>query len=93
MDGNLKNIISGELHPCSSGKYPLHLSISEWVSEKQNVSGTTDYLLQLGKADGSGFISSVVYGRIVTLERLGDPPTYLLTRFRNEADVATKENY
>lgn len=92
MDGNVKNTISGKLNPCRGGKYPLRLSISEWVSEKHNVSGTTDHLLQPGKADGSGFISSVVYSRIVTLERLGDPPANLLSRFRNEADVAAKEN-
>ena len=92
LSGKVKNTISGELRPCADGKYPLHLTISEWVSEKKNVSGTADYLLQLGKSDESGLIASVVYNRTVTLVRRADPLRKALARFRSETDVTVKEN-
>jgi HEAT repeats len=92
VSGKVKNTISGELRPCADGKYPLHLTISEWVSEKQNVSGTADYFLQPGKSDGSGLIASVVYNRTVTLVRRADPLRKALARFCSETDVTVKEN-
>jgi hypothetical protein len=56
------------------------------------VGGTTDYLLQPGKSEGSGFISSVLYMRTVTLARMDEEYRKILARFRSETDLTAKES-
>src|ERR1700745_767393 len=65
--GTVQNTISGQLQHCTDGKYPQRLTISEWASEKSNITGSSNYLLELGKPQGGGPIFSFVYLRTITL--------------------------
>jgi hypothetical protein len=66
MNGIVKNTISRQLRPCVKGP-PLHLTISEWASEKSNTSGSLEYQLEFSRPQSGGPIFSFVYLRTITL--------------------------
>jgi hypothetical protein len=69
LNGEIKNTISGVLRPTVDGKFPIDLTVSEWKSEKSNITDTTELKLELDKAWSGGPISSFVYARTVTLSK------------------------
>lgn len=72
-NGDVKTTISGTILGPKEGKYPLSLMVSEWVDEKNNLSGWTDLQLELNKPFGYGPVSSIVYFRTVTLSKNRKP--------------------
>lgn len=68
-NGNIKTTIAGTIGNSYNGKYPITLTVSEWESEKSNISDTTQMNLELDKPVGYGPVSSFVYLRTVTLSK------------------------
>jgi hypothetical protein len=68
-NGDIKTTISGTLGSSNKGKYPLTLTVSEWGSEKSNITDTTQLNLELDKPMGYGPVSSFLYLRTVTLSK------------------------
>ena len=68
-NGGITNTVSGILHAPTNGVYPLDLTVSEWKSDKSNISDTTTLKLELGKMSGYGTVSSFLYNGFVTLRK------------------------
>jgi hypothetical protein len=68
-NGDIKTTISGTLGNSNKGKYPLTLTVSEWGSEKSNISDTIQLNFELDKPVGYGPVSSFFYLRTVTLSK------------------------
>ena len=69
-NGDLKTTISGTVGAPVDDKYPLRISVTEWVSANNNISDTNNNLrLELDKPIGYGPVSSFVYLRRVTLSK------------------------
>lgn len=70
QNGAVRNDVSGILQTPTAGSYPLTLTVSEWGSEQNHVSGTTNFKLQLDRPQSAGPIFTFLYLRTVTLSRL-----------------------
>jgi hypothetical protein len=74
-NGEIKNTISGRLHAPSGTKYPLTLTVSEWISEKSNMSDSWELQLEIDKPWSGGVLASFVYGRTVVLSKKKESAT------------------
>jgi hypothetical protein len=72
-NGVVKNEVLGLLQAPTAGTYPLSLTVSEWESEQNHVSGTMNFKLQLDKPQSAGPIFTFLYLRTVTLLQLTTP--------------------
>jgi len=68
-NGSITNTASGTLRAPTNGLYPLELTVSEWSSDKSNISDPTELNLELGKTWGGGPVSSFVFMRHGTLRK------------------------
>jgi hypothetical protein len=68
-NGDVKNTISGRLHAPSGTKYPLTLTISEWSSEKSNMTDSCELQLEIDKPWSGGPIATFIYLRTVVLSK------------------------
>ncbi len=68
-NGATTDKLSGILHKPSKGIYPVDLTISEWISAKENIRNSAKLDLELGKTRGTGVIAGLVYCYFVTLRR------------------------
>jgi hypothetical protein len=66
-NGSVTTTISGTLGDPVNGQYALPLTVSEWESKTDNVTDTTNYKLELGKAEGAGPVASIIFLRTVVL--------------------------
>lgn len=69
MNGKARNTVAGVLGHPLNGKFPLELTVSEWMSATDNITGTGRIDLELDKPSGGGVVSSFVYMRTITLTR------------------------
>ena len=68
-NGRVRNTISGVLLAGTDGKFKLGLTVSEWASEKSNITDRWELELELNKAWSGGPIASFAYMRTVNLSR------------------------
>ena len=68
-NGVVKTTMSGIVHEPVDNRYPLTMTVTEWASATNNITGTNDLRLELEKPSGYGVVFSVVYARTVTLTR------------------------
>ena len=69
QNGDVRNTLTGVLKPPVSGKFPLELTVSEWISEQSNERDTTRLELELDKPWSGGPAASFIYLRTVTVSK------------------------
>ena len=69
VENGVRTEISGTVLAPLDDKYPLDLSVAEWVSKEDNLKDTTSLRLELDRSIGFGPVSSFVYRRTVTLSK------------------------
>ena len=69
LNGDINNTLSGVLRPSVDGRFPLDLTVSEWESEKSNITGSTGFEVELDKPWSGGPIASFFFAKTVTLSK------------------------
>ena len=68
-NGRARNTVSGTLQPPKDGKYPIDLTVLEFLDDKSNLKSMVKPELELGKAYGLASSGGIIHSFTVILRR------------------------